>query len=99
MIIRTGKTLERDVFERLKALYIEARNVPVILLTQRHLGPMGQTENQIALDRWYEAMNVAAVELGLPKPAVDDDGDVCNYGLDFTTGEVLGWAPDSEVQA
>lgn len=90
-IVRTQKFLDEPTLKRLTVLAVEWQRTPMILLTQRHLGPHGKTEDVLARERFYKALDEAAVAAGQPEPAVDEDGDVIHYGADFETGEILLW--------
>lgn len=90
-IIRTQKFF--DAATRLKLIRLAElwQSTPAILLTQRRLGPEGKTEDVLAKERFYKALDEAAVAAGYPEPAVDEDGDVIHYGADMETGEILLW--------
>lgn len=91
--IRTGKFLAKETLAELEKQHREALATPVMVVTQRHLGPAAKDEATLAIERFSEALNKAAVAAGLPEPA-EYEGDTVNYGCDYTTGEILGWKPD-----
>jgi hypothetical protein len=90
-ILRTEKFFDAPTLERLHTMAKQAQSTPVILLSQRRLGPEGKDEATLAWERFYRELNAEAVKAGMPEPAADDDGDVINYGCDFKTGEILDW--------
>ena len=94
MIVKTGKVVEGDALRNIKELGRLVDAAMPMVVTQRHLGPFGKTERQLAQDRFYEALNRTAVEMGMAEPEVDEDGDTINYGIDLTTGELLAWVDD-----
>lgn len=90
-LIRTGVKLDAGALDELRAAARNVRATPAIVVTQRHLGPFGRTESQLAEARLRTQLDAACVVAGFPTPAHDADGDVIHYGLDFETGEVLLW--------
>lgn len=94
MIVKTGKVVEGEALRNLKELGRLFDAAMPMVITERHLGPLGKTEKQLAQDRFYEALDRIAVEMGLAEPEVDEDGDTIHYGIDMTTGELLAWVDD-----
>jgi hypothetical protein len=94
-IIRTGKHFDPATTERLMKLHLEARNMPVIVVTQRRLGPEAKDEATLAMERFHDELNRCAVAAGMPEPRTFE-GDVVNYGCDYSNGEILDWEPDQE---
>ena len=78
-MVRTGTFLKSEVCNRLQGL---------------HRAALETTESELAMDRFYVELNKEAVAAGLPEPLKDEDGDTINYGVDYATGEVLGWVKD-----
>jgi len=95
-IQKTGKFFDTATLARLREQALSAQRMPAIALTQRSLGPLAKTEAELAHDRFWCALNAAAVAEGFPKPEVDADGDTVNYGVDFATGEILAWDGETE---
>lgn len=96
MIVHTKIKLPEEQTAALRQSAKDAMSVPAILLSQRHLGPHGKTEAELAQERWRMNLQEVAKAAGLPDQGVDVDGDHVEYGIDFETGELLGWAPDAE---
>lgn len=94
-LIRTGKFIEKALCAELHQQYSDAMRTPAMVVMQRHLGPRGRSDAQLAHEAVNKRINEACVALGCapPKEIIDKDGDpaIINYGVDFNTGEVLEW--------
>lgn len=93
---QTGVFLDQATSDRLHAMAKTASTTPAIIIGNSgdgH-GNLAKDEATKAWDRYYDAMNKAAVDAGLPEPEEDADGDVNNWGANFETREVLGWVED-----
>ncbi len=105
-IIRTGKYLSSENNKSALSLHQLATGVTSGMVVIDRVSPLPEgvkyprTDGQIYSKRMYDFVNKAAVEFGLPaaEEFIDEDGDeaINNYGVDFATGEILGWDRHAE---
>lgn len=99
-IVYTGKYLTEE--DNKSALFNHREQTGVasgMVITDRGRWPKGatcpRTEGEIARQRYLKIVNDGAVAAGLdpPREFIDEDGDeaVNNYGVDFSTREILLW--------
>jgi hypothetical protein len=84
---RTGKFVTESENDRLQSLFQRTLE-PVFGATTRQTFNAAQRVDD-AVTHFYSEVDRAAVELGLPEPGVDQDGDVIHYGLDFSNREIV----------
>lgn len=100
-IVRTGKYLSKEDNESALGLHRLATGAGSGMVIVDRVSPLPEgveyprTDGEIYSKRMYDFVNKAAVQFGLPaaEEFIDEDGDhaINNYGVDFATGEILGW--------